>query len=95
MHSDGAASAMDAKQIKDGQDVGNVGVFERRVEDRDLTFTKGEGGFIDSETGSTWNIHGEAITGALKGTRLKPVVHFNHYWFAWHAFFPKTELRRE
>ena len=57
-----------------------------------MAFERREGRFRDRETGSTWNLAGEAVAGALKGERLTPIAHGNHFWFAWVAFRPDTEL---
>jgi hypothetical protein len=48
----------------------------------------------DRETSSVWTSTGEAVSGPLAGARLEPVVHGNHFWFAWAVFFPDTEVRR-
>jgi hypothetical protein len=42
--------------------------------------------FIDTETGTTWNLLGEAIEGPLTGSELELAVHQNEFWFAWAAF---------
>ena len=36
---------------------------------------------------------GVATDGELEGRRLEPVVHANHFWFAWAVFQPDTEIR--
>ena len=46
--------------------------------------------FRDQETDSTWNVVGEAVDGPLIGTQLEPLIHANHFWFAWVAFEPET-----
>ena len=54
-----------------------------------------EGGKIiltDDETGSEWNILGEAISGPQKGSMLDNAESFISYWFAWAAFYPETDL---
>ena len=88
----GTASALDSSSIAQGQDVGAVGVFDRRLGDRELTFEWREGSFVDLETNSTWNLLGEATSGELAGERLSPVVHDNTLWFAWAAFKPGTRV---
>ncbi len=45
------------------------------------------------ETGSRWNVLGEAIDGPLKGAELRQLHAFPHLWFAWAAFFPDTILK--
>ncbi|MBI4305476.1 MAG: DUF3179 domain-containing protein [Chloroflexi bacterium] len=57
-----------------------------------LTFTVAGGNITDDETGSTWNIAGLATGGPFKGRALLPVIHGNHFWFAWAAFQPQTRI---
>ena len=86
----GTVSALDKRSIRGSRDVGATGLFDAQVDGRQLTF-RGEGDrFLDNETGSVWNILGQAVEGPLKGTVLAPVVHANHFWFAWGAFKPDT-----
>lgn len=92
-HKAGLASALDTSVISEGRDIGAVAVYERQVGDQFLTFSPNEDGtFSDAETGSTWDILGEASDGPLAGEKLTPILHFDHFWFAWAAFFPETEL---
>jgi hypothetical protein len=86
----GTASALDSGSIAQGRDVGATGVFIPRAEGRTLTFHVADGDFKDRETGSTWNLLGEAIAGPLKGEKLDTVVHANHFWFSWAVFKPDT-----
>lgn len=72
---------------------GSVAVFSRTVGERSLTFEATDGGIIDAETGSAWNYAGVAVDGELTGTQLEPVIHANHFWFAWAVFKPATEIR--
>ena len=88
----GTASALDSSSIAEGQDVGAVGVFDRRLGDRTLNFAWQGGTFMDEETNSTWNLLGEAVSGELSGERLGPIVHDNTLWFAWAAFKPETRV---
>lgn len=93
LHKDGTVSALDTATIADGRDIGSIGVFNRAVDDLTLTFAdNGDGTFSDEETGSTWLITGEAVEGELAGTQLDSILSFDHFWFAWSAFFPDTEL---
>ena len=92
-HKAGLASALDSSVISQGRDIGTVAVYDRQVGDQLLTFSPNEDGtFSDAETGSTWDILGEAVAGPLAGEKLTPILHFDHFWFAWAAFFPETEL---
>ncbi len=73
--------------------VGSTGVFDPITDGLSLTFTASEGVITDEQTGSAWSILGEALTGPLAGTKLEPIVHGNHFWFAWAAFRPDTAVR--
>ena len=88
----GARSALDGRAIADSKEVGATGVFERDLAGQRLTFQWDGEGFADAETGSRWNILGQAIAGPLAGGQLTPIVHANHFWFAWAAFRPDTEI---
>lgn len=88
----GARSALDGPAIAESKAVGATGVFDRDLAGQRLTFRQEGEGFVDAETGSRWNILGQAIGGPLTGQRLTPIVHANHFWFAWAAFRPDTEV---
>jgi hypothetical protein len=91
----GTASALDGPNIDENEDIGATGVFRPIVEGRQLTFARDGGGeapLRDRETGSTWSVAGIAIDGELKDSRLEPVVHGDHFWFAWAAFSPETTI---
>jgi len=89
----GTASALDASMIALGRDVGTSRVFLRNLDELILTFSaNNDGTFRDIETGSTWNIFGEAIDGPLAGKNLEAVPHHETFWFAWAAFIPDGTL---
>lgn len=88
----GAASALDKGSVASGRDIGMVTSYDRRVDDRTLNFERSGDGFIDRETGTTWNLYGEATEGTLKGQTLPPVVHINHFWFSYYAFRPDAHI---
>jgi len=88
----GAASALDAPEIANSRDVGMAGLFERTLDGQVLTFSVDNGAIVDDQTGSTWNVFGTAMTGELAGAQLEQVNAFPHFWFAWAAFHPDTEL---
>ena len=90
----GTASALDQFSIADSRDVGATGVFDAVLDGQALNFRATAGGFQDDQTGSTWNVLGQAVSGPLAGQSLTPIVHGNHFWFAWAAFAPKTEIYR-
>ena len=88
----GTASALDARTVAGGRDVGTANAFERSLDGQLLTFRLEDGAIVDVETGSVWNILGQAVSGPLEGQQLTPVVAINHFWFSWAAFRPETEV---
>jgi hypothetical protein len=46
----------------------------------------------DQETGTTWNLKGEAIAGSLQGKRLQQLPSHNAFWFAWATFWQNTGI---
>ena len=72
---------------------GSSTTYVRQIDDLVLTFVdNGDGTFEDEQTGSIWDRFGEAISGELAGSQLDPIIHGDHFWFAWAAFEPDTEL---
>ena len=92
--SKGTLSGLDNSIIAASRDVGAGVVYSRILDGMELAFTAVDGMFVDDQTGSTWNILGRALDGELDGKALKPVVHANHFWFAWAAFKPETRIWR-
>ncbi|MCY3833243.1 MAG: DUF3179 domain-containing protein [Chloroflexi bacterium] len=90
----GVASALDSSVIDSARDIGTAGMYRASLDGEVLRFTVDEhnGAFTDEETGSTWNAFGEAIAGELEGSQLEWVHAFPHFWFAWAAFHPETEV---
>jgi len=89
---EGTASALDSPLISSGRDVGAAVAFSREAAGQTLTFGLDNGFIRDLETGSTWDIFGQATEGDLKGETLSPVVAVNHFWFSWAAFQPETRV---
>ena len=90
----GTKSALDNLLIGNSKEIGASGVFEATVNGAKLTFRSEGGAFIDNETGSTWNILGKGVEGPMAGTALTPIIHGDHFWFAWGAFEPDTKIYR-
>ncbi len=88
----GTASVLDQSQIAASRDVGATAVFKPVIDGQELTFIWEDGAFVDTTTRSQWSILGEAIAGPLAGKQLTPLVHGNHFWFAWAAFKPETRI---
>ncbi|MGQ0655946.1 MAG: DUF3179 domain-containing protein [Betaproteobacteria bacterium] len=90
----GMASPLDSAQIAEGRPIPAATAFQRRLDDRVLEFEMRAGRRIDVQTGSEWNLLGEAVAGALKGRRLPPLDSGVHFAFAWLAFNPESEIVR-
>ncbi len=93
-YADGAVSAVDQADISSSRQVGSIGVFNRRMEGKVPRFKLRGTRFVDEETGSEWNIAGQAIAGELEGRRLTPLAHGHEFAFAWLAFKPQTLIYR-
>ena len=89
-HIGGTSSALSAAAIAEGTDIGATGVFDPNLNGQKLTFRQQNGQVVDAETGSQWNILGQAVAGPLAGERLTPIIHGDHFWFSWAAFRPDT-----
>ncbi len=87
-------SALDETFIIGSANVGSAGAFVPVVDGERLSFEARDGEIVDTQTGSVWNVLGRAISGPLEGTSLEPVIHANHFWFAWSVFQPDTRIIR-
>lgn len=88
----GVRSALEARAIAEGRDVGAVAVYDRRLDGRTLTFTSTGPGARDVPTGSTWGRDGRALSGPLTGRRWRLDVHDTPFWFAVGAFRPDARV---
>lgn len=88
----GTASALDTGAIASGRDVGTANTFSRQLDGQILAFRAEGDKITDEQTGSEWNILGQATSGELAGSQLEPVVNVNHFWFSWAAFRPETRI---
>lgn len=72
-----------------------INIFDREVEGRVLSFKRDAGGenIVDNETGSSWKVTGECISGPLEGKALRPIPHYNKiFWYVWSDFHPGTPI---
>ena len=94
----GALSILDSGNLAQAREVGTTAVFETTLDGiGTLSFEPNPDDpdgqtFVDTETGSVWDIFGRAIAGELTGAELTRVIHSDHFWFAWQAFHPDTEV---
>ncbi len=72
--------------------------FLRTVDGQTLTFELAGSAntfpftFKDKETGSTWNVLGEATDGPLADKKLERPLSITAYWFAWGAFYEGADI---
>jgi hypothetical protein len=93
-HAAGTSSALGAGIIAEADDVGATGVFDPNLDGQKLTFRWTDGEIVDEQTESTWSVLGQAMDGPLAGKSLTPIIHADHFWFAWAAFKPDTIIYR-
>jgi hypothetical protein len=73
----------------------SAAAFDARLEGRVRAFRPDPtlpARFRDEETGSTWNLEGEAVEGPLAGSRLVPLDGLMAEWYGWYANYPSTTL---
>jgi len=88
----GTASALDAQTVAAGRDVGTAVAYQRALDGQTLTFVRVGDQIMDQETGSVWDVLGNATAGPLAGQALAPITAVNHFWFSWAVFRPETRV---
>ncbi len=88
----GQVSALDQSSIVDSREVGSAAAFSAVLNGETLTFSSDDDVISDDQTGSRWNVFGQAVEGPLAGSELDPLLAFSHFWFAWAAFQPETAV---
>ena len=87
----GTVSILDEKLITKSKDIGSVTVFNPMLNNKLLIFKKEGKIFKDELTSSEWDITGLCYNGELQGSQLEPIIHGNHFAFAWFAFIPNLK----
>jgi hypothetical protein len=77
-----------------GPDGRSVRAFVRNVAGRTLELfaQPGTAHLVDTQTGSTWDFTGRALTGPLAGQTLPKLEVLRDYWFDWQTYNPKTAV---
>jgi len=88
-------SILDQEEIAESKAVGSATVFYSNLDGNFLNFTMKDGKIIDKNTKSVWDITGLCIQGKLKGKMLQPMVHGNHFAFAFLSFYPNSIIYGE
>jgi hypothetical protein len=78
------------------EDKKSVRVFERIVEGKKLELLRKPetAELIDTETGSSWDFSGRAVSGELTGKQLRKIPAIKDYWFDWQTYNPETLVYR-
>ena len=87
-------SALDDELIRNSRLLVEATAWQRQIPGRDdpLEFAVVDDQIVDRQTGSTWNVLGQAVNGPLQGTRLGSVDSGVHFAFAWLAFRPDSQI---
>jgi len=86
-------SPLDAGRVSQSRAVGAASAFDARVHGRTLTFrSRGSGTLTDLQTSSRWDTTGVALSGPLRGTRLRRLADLQAFWFAVAAFLPHARV---
>ena len=83
-------SEVDNRRMFDSRHIGRFSAFEAP----DGAFTPvrdGTGAFSD-ETGTVWDMLGNAVDGTGAGARLTPVTHYTSFWFSASGNYPGLQL---
>lgn len=89
---EGLLSVLDASSIKNSRSIQAVTAFKRELNGTTLDFEINKDEIVDRQTGSNWNLLGQAISGELKGQSLSQVQSGIHFSFAWLAFNPDVDI---
>jgi Protein of unknown function (DUF3179) len=85
-------SPLDSARIAEGRAIVAAAAYDARVGDRELRFEPDVDGYVDTETGSSWDRLGRAISGQLSGTQLTPLPGGVHFAYAWLSFYPQADV---
>jgi hypothetical protein len=82
-----------------GADGASARAFDRRLDGQELELMARPGSsparFVDTRTGSEWDITGRAVSGPLAGRTLTRLPSLSDYWFDWHLYHPDTDVHRQ
>ena len=82
-----------------GGDGISVRVFDRRVDGTEIElmtkFGSSPARFVDTTTGSEWDIAGVAVTGPMAGEQLERIPSTTEFWFDWQLRHPDTVVHKE
>jgi len=71
---------------------GSAAAFAADASGMELDFEQRDGRIFDLQTDTEWSYAGLGLSGELAGVQLEILPSGNHFWFAWAAFYPSTQL---
>jgi len=87
-----AQSALDKSTISDSRKIPAAAAYSAMLDDKTLKFEWLDGKLMDKDSGSVWNVFGQAISGPLTGRALAQIDAGVHFAFAWLAFEPESVI---
>lgn len=88
----GTLSALDEGVIAESRTIASATAWASDLDGRVLRFEESDGAIVDEQTGSRWNLLGQATAGPLAGSQLRPAAGGVHFAFAWLAFNPTSDI---
>jgi hypothetical protein len=73
----------------------SVRAFSRKIDGKVLDFFRAEGTsfqLADSQTASSWDFTGLAVSGTMAGKKLQKIYVLKDYWFDWKNYNPNTAI---
>lgn len=83
-------SELDNRTLFDARHIGRFSAFE--ASGGAFTPVRDGTGVFSDETGTVWDMLGNAVDGTGAGARLTPVTHYTSFWFSASGNYPALEL---
>lgn len=92
----GVAEPSTASRLQDGNRGWAGVVYRATLKGRELSFRHRQRhrDFVETSTGSTFDLFGKATSGPLAGSRLRSVDQITAFWFSWSDSYPRTKVAR-
>jgi hypothetical protein len=88
----GSAEPSTAERLEQGRRGWSGTVYRGTLGGRRLSFRSRKRWFIETSTNSRFDLFGTAVSGPLKGKKLKRVRQVTAFWFSWVDSYPKTKV---
>ena len=88
----GLFSVLDEAEIVTSKKGYAATIWDRKLDGKILRFHEKDGRILDKNTGSEWNMLGQAVTGPLRGSQLRCLSTGHYFMRSWLAFYPDAEI---